>query len=280
MTACGRAVHSMHMSYQPPFASGDNRPRSTPISNDAFIAPPMQEPVPPTVSSFLGNDVPTQPAFAGPKRKRSWGCGIVGLVIVAAGIAGIAAAVTGVMKAKDSVDKALNQSIELSDPNLSDNDRAVLGLTGSEQTMFEGSAPGAVAAAFDAAIPGEPTMLLEMLLYPDYAFATAQNSILPDHFDEYGWRTGTVGAPSPEQNDAEAANAVFSVSEVNWAGLSALVADAVNVTKVEQGAVTHVSVSRDTFSPDLAIVIRVYVTGPRSSAFIEADADGTVTQIF
>ena len=268
------------MSYQPPFPRGDNRPRSTPIPSDAFIAPPMQEQVPPTVGAFLGGNTPTQSAFVAPRRTRRWGATIISLIIVAGIVAGIGAAVVGVMRAKDSVDNALNQSNELSDPNLSNNDRAALGLTGNEQTMFEGAAPGAVAAAFDTGIPGEPTMFLDMLLYPDYAFATAQNSTLPDHFDQYGWRTGTLGSPSPEQNDAAATNAVFSIDQVNWAGLSALVTGAVDLTAVEQGAVTHVSVSRDTFGADLPIVIRVYVSGPRSSAFIEADAYGTVIQIF
>lgn len=240
----------------------------------------MQEPVPPTVGAFLGGQVPTQPpAFVAPRRRRHWGPTIVTLFIVGAVVVGVGAAVIGVMRAKESVDTAIQQSNELSDPNLSNNDRTALGLTGNEQTMFQGGAPGALAAAFDTAIPGEPTMFLDMLLYPDYAFATAQNSTLPDHFDEYGWRTGRIGSPSPKQNDAEAANAVFSIDQVNWAGLSSLVADAVNVANVEQGAVTHVSVGRNTFSPDLAVVIRVYVSGPRSSAYIEADANGTVIAV-
>ena len=51
------------------------------------------------------------------------------------------------------------------------------------------------------------------------------------------------------------------------------------VSGVEQGAVTHVSVGRNTFSPELAVVIRVYVNGPRSSAYIEADANGTVIAV-
>jgi len=267
------------MSYQPPFPPGDNRPRSTPIPGDAFIAPPVPESVPPTVGAFLGSNAATQPAFVTPRRRRHWGGTIISLAIVAGIVAGIAVAVTAVMKAKDSVTNALDQSSELSDPDLSNNDRTTLGLTGNEQTMFEGGAPSAVAAAFDTGIPGEPTMFLEMLLYPDYAFATAQNSTLPDHFDRYGWRTGTIGSPSPEKNDAEAAGAVFSIDQVNWAGLTALVADAVNLTKVEQGAVTHVSVGRNTFSADLAIVVRIYVSGPRSSAFIEADANGTVIAV-
>lgn len=278
MTARGCAVHSTNMSYQPPFPPGDNRPRSTPIPSGPFIAPATQEPVPPTVGAFLGSDAPV-PSFIPTRRRRNWGSTIITLIVIAGVLAGVGAAVIGVMKAKDSVDKALDQSNELTNPDLSNNDRTALGLTGNEQTLFQGAAPGAVASAFEAAIPGQPTMFQEVLLYPDYAFATAQDSTLPDHFDEYGWRTGKIGSPSPQQNDAEAANAVFSIDQVNWVGLSALVADAVNVSKVEQGAVTHLSVGRDTFSDAGPIVIRVYVDGPRSSAYIEADANGTVIAV-
>jgi len=269
----------MSVSYQPPFPPGDNRPRSTPIPGHAFVAPAMQEPVPPTVGAFLGNDAPTPPVFVASRRRRSWGSTIISLIIVGGIAAGIAPAVIGVMKARESVSKAIQQSNDLSNPNLSNNDLASLGLTGNEQTLFQGGAPSAVAASLDNAAPGQPTMFLRMLLYPDYAFATAQNSTLPDHFDEYHWRSGRIGTPSPQDNDAEAANEVFSIDQVNWAGLSSLVADAVNVSEVEQGTVTHVSIGRDTFSADLPVVIRVYVDGPRSSAYVEADANGTVIAI-
>ncbi len=279
MTSCAGKAHSVSMSYQPPFPPGDNRLRSTPIPGDAFVAPPTQEPVPPTVGAFLGSDAPTPPVFVAPRRRRSWGSTIISLIIVGGIVAGVGAAVMAVMKAKDSVNNALQQSNELSDPDLSNNDRATLGLTGNEKTLFQGGAPSAVAASLDNAAPGQPTMFLQMLLYPDYAFATAQNSTLPDHFDEYYWRGGKIGTPSPKDNDAEAANQVFSVDQVNWTGLSTLVANAVNVSKVEQGAVTHVSIGRDTFSADLPVVISVYVDGPRSSAYIEADANGTVIAI-
>ena len=271
------------MSYQPPFPPGDNRPRSTPIPNETFIAPPLQEPPPPTVGAFLGNapPQPQQPVFTPTARRRGWGCGFASLMVTVGLVVGIGAAVIAIKKAVDTTTRnAINQSNELSDPNLSNNDRNSLGLSGGELTLFEGGAPSAVAAAFDTHIAGEPTMFQQVLLYPDYAFATAQDSTQPDHFDEYIWRTANIGSPSPQQNDAEAANFVFSIDQVNWAGLSALASNAVTLTEVEEGKVTHVSIDRNTFGTNTGITIRIYVSGPRSSAFIEADANGTVTNIF
>ena len=242
----------------------------------------MQEPVAPTVGQFLGNEDQPQPSpLVAPPMKRRRGCGLVGTIIVLAMLAGVAGAVYGVLKTRDKIEKALDQS----DNNglvetLSDDDREALALTGGEQTLFEGGAPGALAGTLDAAIVGEPTQFQDLVLYPHYAFATAQNPTLLDHFDSYGWRGGTVSAPTPERNDAEAANFLFSIDQVNWPALSALISGAVTLTEVEEGVVTHASISRNTFGSNTGIVIRVYVTGPRSSAFIEADANGTVINIF
>ena len=37
---------------------------------------------------------------------------------------------------------------------------------------------------------------------------------------------------------------------------------------------------RDTFTADLPVVVRIYVTGPRGSAYIQGAADGTVVNVF
>lgn len=217
--------------------------------------------------------------MATPRRRRNWGALFVGFIIVV-GIAAVGVAIFVVIEVTESVDTAINQSNELSNPDLSPDDLATLGLTGNEQFLFEGDAPRAVAAALDAGIPSDPTNFLELRIFPDYAFGTAQSSTQPDHFDSYGWRTGTVNAPTPEPNDAAAATMVFTIDPVNWAAIGALAADAVRLTNVEQGAVSHVTIDQNSFSSDRAIMVRIYVTGSRSNSFIESDANGTVIQIY
>jgi hypothetical protein len=295
------------MSYQPPFPSGPQPgrstpipgggPRSTPIGDGPFSAPAQDGP--PTPSEFLGGVTPTDmpppgamgqfgvpqpfgmpPTYQRPKAKRSFGGCLLTLIIVGATAGGIGAAVWGVMKAKDTVDKvstnAQHIADEYSDERLSDNDRAALGLTDGEQYLWEGMGMGKVALVLDAAIPGTPTMFTEIDFYTDYSFATAQNPQLPDHLDRYGWRVGEVSTPEPQSNDADAPGKVFNVTDVNWSAIAQAVLDAPRELNVEEGKVSYVFVSRDMFADGTPVVARIYVDGPRSSGYVEVDSAGNV----
>jgi hypothetical protein len=134
-------------------------------------------------------------------------------------------------------------------------------------------------ATVDNGIAGQPTAFTQVGLYSDYAIATAQNPTLPDHLDQYMWRTGSLGSGDPQSNDPDAASKVFTVADVNWAAIGALTANAASLSAVEQGEVSYVLVSRDSFTEGGPVVIRVYVNGPRGSAYIEAGADGTVIAV-
>ena len=56
-------------------------------------------------------------------------------------------------------------------------------------------------------------------------------------------------------------------------------ASAVATSGVEQGTISHVTVERNIFGDTPNLIARIYVTGPRSSAFIEVAADGTVIAV-
>ncbi|MDO8363517.1 MAG: hypothetical protein Q7V88_11520 [Actinomycetota bacterium] len=306
------------MSSFPP-SSGGWPPRSTPIPGEPIQGSPVDDSPPTPgefLGSGAGPKSPPNagypqtghpqagypqagypqmgvPSFGQPavtKRSRNWGGTLLMLIVVGGVLAGIGAAVWGVMKAKDSVDRvtqqaneqandAVDRANELSDPSLSDNDRAALGLTGNEQSLFEGAAAAAVTAAMDEAIIGEPTNFTQILLYSDYAFATAQNPTALDHLDDYGWRLGEVSASTPQPNDADAPSKVFTVADVDWTAVGAVIADAVRVSNVENGKVSHVIATRNSFAEGMPVVVRVYVSGPRSSAYIEVAPDGTVIAV-
>lgn len=134
----------------------------------------------------------------------------------------------------------------------------------------EGGAP-AVLAAFEGAIAGEPARLMQVILYPDYAFATAQDGNNLAHVDEYPFRDGVVGASSPVElvgsGDLEAN--LFNLTDVDWTFIARAVAEAPGlVPQVEEGAVSHIIVERSPFTPDFAVEVHVYVTGPRGSAYL------------
>lgn len=237
--------------------------------------------VPPTPGVYLGNQGPL-PTIAYPtaKRSRSWGGYLMTLIILGAVGVGSWAVYKTVSKATGAANDAINQGNEVSDPHLSSNDRNALGLSGDEQFLYDGAAAAAITTALDNGIAGQPTAFTQIGLYGDYAIATAQNPSLPDHLDQYMWRTGSLGTASPQPSDAAAPTMTFTVDEIDWTAVSAVVANAATLSKVEQGEVSYVVVQRDTFTADLPVVVRIYVNGPRGSAYIQVAADGTVVNVF
>lgn len=279
------------MSFQPPYPPGPPAGRSTPIPGGGGALTP---------SEFLGSTpTPTDLPAGGPpppitafpygmppqaprKKSRNWGFSFMMLIIVGSTLLGIGAAVWGVMQANDAVDdaeQATNDALDLADeytdPHLSDNDRAALSLT-TEQYLWEGAAMYQLMVALDGGIIGTPTMFTEVDFYSDFAFAVAQNPQQPDHLDRYSWRIGQIETPTPQSNDADAPTKVFGINDMDWAVLATVVAEAPRVLNVEQGELVYVSVSRDMFTEGNPVVARIYISGPRSSGYMEVAADGTV----
>lgn len=215
-----------------------------------------------------------------PKKVRNWGFWVVAFLIVVPTVAGVGAAIWGVLVAKDAVDKANDAIDEITIPDLSGNggDTGEDG-NGSEDSLLVGGGPAATVAALDAGIIGDPTNFTEIILYPEYAFAIAQDPTRPERLDRYQWQDGSVGAPSPQTNDPDAASKVFTIDAVQWDAIAALAAEAPRLAAVEEGEVTHVYVNRDVFTDVHDVVVRIYISGPRGNAFIEATPDGTVIRI-
>jgi hypothetical protein len=211
---------------------------------------------------------------------RGWGAKIFFTLLLVTIVGGVAAGVWGVWKGISAVRQATTNANEVANPNLSDRDLDSLQLGGDEQFLFEGDAAEAVAEALDDAIPGRPTGFTEIYVFTDYAIATAEDPRTAGRFDRYIWRGGTVGEPSPEQDNPDMAGATFTVDEIDWNAITDLVEDADTLTSVESGEVNYFIVSRDTFVEVGDVVVRIYVNGPRGSAVIEATANGEVVRVF
>ena len=264
------------MSYQPPPAGGP--PRNTPIPGATTIIQGTAIPdVAPTPGAFLGTQsapgMEPPPPVRKPKRERWWGFSWFGFIIIVPTVIGIAAAAWGIFAAKDAVDKANDQIDNITVPDFSG------GGSDNQESLLLGGGPSATAAALDAGIIGDPTNFLEIILYPGYAFATAQDPTRPERIDRYQWQDGALGAPTPQTNDPEAAGKVFTIDAVDWAAIAALAAEAPRLASVEEGELTHISINRDIFTEANDVVVRIYISGPRSNAFIEATPDGAIIRI-
>ncbi|MGD9998418.1 MAG: hypothetical protein AB7L17_17630 [Ilumatobacteraceae bacterium] len=158
---------------------------------------------------------------------------------------------------------------------LSDADRLALGLPDSASTMFDPGAATAVVAAFQRALGG--AALAQISLYPDSAVAVVAAG---NGLEQHVWTDGRIGDGSPRASNGDLASLAFDASAVDWSAIAALADRASVLTGVAGGTVSHVIVDRSTFDPRLPITIRVSVTGPTGSGYVEATAAGDVLAVY
>lgn len=261
-------------------------PRSTPDGGTASSPPTFGTSTTPRPDFDAGTLVGRQPPVFTPTdrptsrrsaRRLFVLIAAIGLVIVVVTVGG---ALWIASTATDRVGDAITAIGETPSQELSDADRAALGLTGGELNGFDGEAPAKLAAALDLAAPGDPTRFSSMSFYPDYASAIAVDPVAPDHLDEYEWRDGAPEQPTPQPNDEEAARQAFMITDVDWPRVATAIVDIVRVTGVEDGAVGHVIVTRSTNADGQPVVVRVYVNGPRASGVAELTAEGELIRTF
>lgn len=149
-------------------------------------------------------------------------------------------------------------------------------------SLFDPAGAPTLISTYEAAIGASPARLLEVVIYPEYSFATAQSPTNAAHVDEYPYRNGVVGASSPVQlvGDGDLEANLFTSTDVDWTFISRAVTEAPSLMpSVEQGAVTHVIVDRSVFRPDFSVTVRVYVSGPRGGGYVEYTATGDLIQV-
>ena len=149
-------------------------------------------------------------------------------------------------------------------------------------SLFDPAGATAVIGTFEAAIGGAPTKMMRVVLYPGYAFATAQDPANPLHVDEYEYRDGFVGLPSPVTlvGDGDLESNLFATTDVDWTFVSRAVSEAPSLLPaVEEGEVTHIIVERSVFTPDFSVTVRVYVSGPRGGGYVEYTPTGEFIKV-
>jgi hypothetical protein len=298
------------MSFAPPTPTGPagphrpGAPRSTPIPGFESPLPGNAGAAPPPRPTEFVNATPTSPmgfglpADAPPpvsgSSGRSWGAIALVVILFAGPILGLGVGVWAFLRSRetaDQADQAIDDAQQTVDSVLQQVQEEIDAIS-VPATVAPAPAPAALAlfadggapaliAAFDAAISGEPSRFMQVLIYPDYAFVSAQDAGIPDHVDEYPWRDGVVGASSPVTlvgtGDLEAT--LWSANEVDWTFLARAVTEAPGLTTVEEGVVSHIIVDRSVFTPDFAITVKVYVSGPRGGGYVEYTPAGQLIQV-
>ena len=211
-----------------------------------------------------GGPLPQQ-AFINKRRRSPLGCFIWVMVLSSIAL-GIGAAVWGVFVAKD----AIEQANDLTDPDLSGDDLSSLGLPDDVETLLEDGGVKAVVGAFEDEI-GSPLRVTELVVYPDYAFATAQDPAIPTNLDRYGWRSGDVSSPDAQSNQDDLETALFSTDEVNYDVIANIAAQAPTALGIPDGETSYIIITRTGFGEG-EVVVRYYVNSERDSGYLETRA--------
>jgi hypothetical protein len=146
-----------------------------------------------------------------------------------------------------------------------------------------GAAARAV-AGIERLIGAVPARATDVLVYPEYMDMKAQDPEVPEHIDEYEWRTTGVSGPEPvhltgPQEDVEAS--LFPTTAVRWRDVPGMVRDVearargARPIRIEGARVSYLIVRRST-SPDAdgRVEIDAYLSGPRRSGYAELTATG------
>ena len=148
--------------------------------------------------------------------------------------------------------------------------------------LFERGAPDVLADLSAAA--GNPTQVIEMSIYPEYAFLAYRDPEAPGNIDRRMWRAGNVddAAPNPidDRVDADTEPSLFPLSALNLETIAPLAADAPSRFDLDV-AVTHIIINR--FLPfDERVLIRVYATptdGRSGGGYVQYTLDGTFVKV-
>ena len=168
---------------------------------------------------------------------------------------------------------------------------------GSETHLDDGSGdllrgPGAATKAIDAIaqeVGASPMKVREVLVYPEFLDAEAQDPALPDHLDEYTYRDGEVGPPEAvllSGPQAEVDAALFPTTAVDWDDLPKIVkrvekaARTAKPTPIEDARVNYVIANRSSDTAvDGRVELAVYIGGPRRNGYAQVTPTGEIVEL-
>ena len=214
----------------------------------------------------------TEPAVVPAPSQRRWAVlllGLLALVVVA-----VVVASRGVIEAHR----------ERSDPSgrapssLDDDLRRLIGAESDGDALWDFGIGRPFGVYLEQQIAGEPTRLYELNLFPNYAFASAQDAADPMTVSHYEWRRGSLIAARVGLVHSSGPP-TFTTAEVPWDVLPALVDEATKQLGVTDPNARYVQIDNGLYGT-AGLTLRVYVTGDQSrGGHVIADAAGTILRV-
>jgi hypothetical protein len=221
-----------------------------------------------------------------PPRRSGGGFGkwlwiMLGIFVVSLGItaAAIVFARSSTERAQNDIEELLERSTSGAPPAVGESETETEGDPEQPSTLWDADGARAFAEAFDAGVPGDPTRFVELVIYPDYAIASAQDPTRSERVDRYDFRNGSVGEPNAQSNDDELEGKTFTVADVPWEDLAALMDEAAARLDIDETESRYFIIDKGRFDGP-ALTIRAYVSGPRESGYAVADEEATIVTVY
>ena len=120
------------------------------------------------------------------------------------------------------------------------------------------------------------TQVSELILYTDYARATAPTKAVKNGFDEFEYRNGTATRTGADGVDAD--QITLDLENVKWDALPGLWKRAEKELNIPKPTLSYVVIQPDIIDDTPAIYL--YLTDDYGAAYLEATLDGKVRQVY
>jgi hypothetical protein len=162
--------------------------------------------------------------------------------------------------------------------SLDDDLRRLIGAESDGDALWDSGVGRPFGVYLEDRIAGDPTRLYELNLFPNYAFASAQDAADPAMVSHYEWRRGSLVAARVGLVHSSGPP-TFTTDDVPWDVLPALVDDATERLGVTDPNARYVQIDNGLYGTG-GMTLRVYVTGDQSrGGHVVADATGTIINV-
>jgi len=165
------------------------------------------------------------------------------------------------------------------DPVLSKADRRALGAPADAGALWSAGAAAGLARQLGADPAIGQGRIVEIDLFPSYAFIAIAGADGSDRVEHYEWRHGLLRRVTVGPGGSRLRPDTFSVGDVPWERLQSLMDVAIIHLGVTSPDAQYIEMDNGALGSD-GLTLRLYVSGPTSrGGYLEADGSGRVRRI-